>query len=276
MLSVHARALSRPREIDITLDEALCYACMNSDTQGIRDLLEKGARFWPAAIFWAIMGGLPCVQVMHESGEPWAPDVMTVAAIAGRREVMQYIHAHPPFQWTMDTSYQAARGHLSCLQFAHENGAPWSPDTTLNACRGNLQCLVYAVEHGCPWHPNAMSVAALDGDFECLEYGWSKGATFDERTTNAAARGGGCLQFLLERGCMFSASDRYVRRNVALVVAALTRRNAARLIQRSWRSRKQAVARKAVSVIEDAYMAWACRPSHGSWYRRSCTSFSLN
>jgi hypothetical protein len=48
--------------------------------------------------------------------------------------------------------YAAAKGHIECLKYAHENGCPWKEDTcTQAALGGHIECLKYAHENGCHW-----------------------------------------------------------------------------------------------------------------------------
>jgi hypothetical protein len=52
----------------------------------------------------------------------------------------------------MATANAAANGHLECLRYAHEHGAPWDGSTTYYAAHhGHLDCLRYAYFRGCPW-----------------------------------------------------------------------------------------------------------------------------
>jgi hypothetical protein len=48
--------------------------------------------------------------------------------------------------------YAARYGHLECLRYAHENGAPWHKETTYYVTQyGYLECLRYVYFRGCPW-----------------------------------------------------------------------------------------------------------------------------
>lgn len=48
--------------------------------------------------------------------------------------------------------YAAAFGHLECLRYVRENGAPWGRDTcAIAAQNGHLDCARYAFLCGAPW-----------------------------------------------------------------------------------------------------------------------------
>lgn len=170
-----------------------------------------------------------------------------------------------PAPWTQLTTFYAAGGYLDCLRYARSKGAPWNPNTTVNASRGHYECLRFACEDGCPWHDDAMKEAAHHGHMDCLVYGWTHGASCDQHTVTAAARGDSeeSLRFLLENGCRFSGSDVHVQRHSGLVVECMARRGAALVIQRTWRARKEAAERRAVCIIEDAYILWVLPPWGG-------------
>lgn len=241
------------------LMDALADACTVGDLECIEYLYSCGAKFDEYAKFWLIFRGrLPCVRFLHEHGEPWSQNVMAEAAMSGRVEIMRYIFDHMP------VSEQA-------LAF-------WNPETTFYAAR-NIECLQYADRQGCQWHTATMDRAA-EGHLACLQYCYAHGASWSERTTSSSANLASdikayaeCLQFLVERGCRFCSTDYYIRKNRLIIADAMTRRRAARILQLAWRAKKEAEARHAVSVIQDFYLSWACRPVTGLFYMRSMQSF---
>jgi len=67
--------------------------------------------------------------------------------------------------------YAAQMGHLSCLQYAHESGAPWDARTTLGAAStGQLHCLHYLYAQGCPWGAETYIAATSKGFTECAQF----------------------------------------------------------------------------------------------------------
>lgn len=89
----------------------------------------------------------------------------------GDRQTMKFIHHKTPGVWHPETTYYAARGHLSCLMYAHKHGAPWHTDTTLSAAGGgHLDCLVFACENGANLHKDTMITAICARDLACFKY----------------------------------------------------------------------------------------------------------
>jgi hypothetical protein len=134
----------------------------------------------------------------------------------------------------MTTYYAAWYGHLECLRYAHENGAPWDERTTSDAARnGHLDCLRYAHEHGAPWDERTTSYAARHGHLECLRYAYF-------------------------RGCPWNDDSRQNRQEW---------NKAASTICRAWRRHHDARRRMAVSVIEASWLAHTYAPG-GRGYAR--------
>lgn len=249
-------------------------------------------------------GHVSCIDFMRQEGVAWTRNSMTIAALSGNVEVMRYLHENGA-RWDHVTTAWAVRGnHLDCLRYAHEHGAPWYPRLTSLAAKGHLECLVYLHEHGVPWDEFTMN-CAFEGHVECMRYAhehgcpwnvsaelgnfshgplnlscvkfaYENGAGCTEHTSTLAAQydQSDCLQFMIERGCRFRAGDRCVQRYREVIAAALSRMRSAVTIQRAWRAAREATQRKAVGIIEDAYMTWSCRPGAGQWYKRSLESFA--
>lgn len=56
-------------------------------------------------------------------------------------------------------------GHLSCLQYARENGCPWDKHTCRYAAKyGHLSCLQYARDNGCPWDTSTYKAAKASAE----------------------------------------------------------------------------------------------------------------
>lgn len=243
------------------LMDTLSDACTVGSLECIRYLCSCGAQFENYSRFWLIYRGrLPCVQFLYEHGEPWAHNVMAEAAMSGRVEVMQYIFEHMPISdqplafWNPEIMYHAARD-IECMQYADSKGCEWHKATIERAAQGHLACLQYCYNHGASWSEGATSAAAsMASDIKAYA---------------------DCLRFLVERGCCFSTTDYYVRKNRVIVAEAMARRNAARIIQIAWRAKKQARRHKAVSVIQNYYLSWAYRPGTGALYKRSMQSFAV-
>lgn len=261
------------------------------------------------ALNWYIhIGALGDVINAHDNGVVWRRDAMSYARSL---TLVMYLHEHGA-RWHSRAMYNhALHGRLDCLVYAHEHGAPWH-DTMRGASLGSLDCMVYADEHGAPWsgcevfnaaggnldrlkyaHKHApqhatspfdcytMQIAAK-GHLECLEYTHEHGGSeqMDQKATHTAADGDHveCLQFLIERGCVYDARQPSILLHRLVVMASLHRRRSAIRIQRAWRAAAEVIRRRpllrcAVSVIEDAYITWASRPGCGIWYKQAAMSF---
>lgn len=259
-------------------NRVLLIACICGHLRCIRFLVEQGVTLPRRAMHWVVAAGsLPCVEYLREIGVEWEDDILETAVITGDLKLLMHINEQGQTNWHRSplATFFAAAGHLDCLRYAHSTGALWHKATTARAAQGHLECLKYANRLGCPWHRFTMDYAA-EGHIDCLVYCYSKKAEWGESTTTAAAvrDHADCLQFLVERGCRFSSTCPDIRRNIGTMVSALARRASARVIQRAWRVHKTEIRQRAVSSIEDAYIAWACRPLHGRWYQRARESYS--
>eukprot|EP01113_Clastostelium_recurvatum_P024287 TRINITY_DN29000_c0_g1_i1.p1 TRINITY_DN29000_c0_g1~~TRINITY_DN29000_c0_g1_i1.p1 ORF type:complete len:211 (-),score=23.08 TRINITY_DN29000_c0_g1_i1:15-626(-) len=74
-------------------------------------------------------------------------------------------------------NYMALHGHLSCLQYLHDEcGYEWDESTCAHAAQGgHLPCLVYLHERGCPWDHTAAKVAIQNHHDNCLNYALANG-----------------------------------------------------------------------------------------------------
>ena len=103
--------------------------------------------------------------------------------------------------WDERTCSEAARGHLECLKYAHENGCPWDEETCSDAARrGHLECLKYLHEKGCPWDERTCSELPKRSPrvFEICTRKWM---SLGRRTCSYAARRGHleCLKYAHEK-----------------------------------------------------------------------------
>ena len=117
-------------------------------------------------------------------------DTIMFAAENGHLECLRYAHENGA-PWSSLTCMSAGKnGHLECLRYAHENGAPWDEWTCVNAAQnGHLECLRYAHEHGAPWGPQIMYA------------GGEVGVDGSLTTRNAAENGHlECLHYAHENG----------------------------------------------------------------------------
>ena len=61
-------------------------------------------------------------------------------------------------------TYAAYGGHLSCLQYARENGCPWDKETCSSAALSeHLCCLKWARENSCPWDEDTCDSLSSNG-----------------------------------------------------------------------------------------------------------------
>lgn len=248
---------------------------------------------------------LECIEFLHHAGVPWSALSMELAALSGDINVIKYMYDHGALWDEFTTAWAIHKNSVEILRFAHAHGAPFSPILTALAACGRLECLVYAHEHGAVWHDLTMHNAFSGGHFDCLQYAKEHGCPWDaqlqlpmhfahrrvdrdcmkyahkcgskwnQHTTTSAAKfnQSDCLQFMIERGCNYAALDKDIQRHRDVVLHALKRCRSSIIIQRAWRAAREAAMRKAVSVVEDAYIAWTCRPGAGRWYKRSYESF---
>mmetsp|Transcript_8092 Transcript_8092/g.13459 ORF Transcript_8092/g.13459 Transcript_8092/m.13459 type:complete len:555 (-) Transcript_8092:205-1869(-) len=144
---------------------------------------------------------LDCLSYAHKSGcDSRSQEIYFVAARCGSFKCLQYALQHQLADTTINSTtssttarranesnlqghndlhiclYAAMKGHLTCLQYAHEYGCPWDENTCAQAAKnGHLSCLQYAHEHGCPWNDNTWSFAMWNGHLECMVYAHDHG-----------------------------------------------------------------------------------------------------
>lgn len=65
----------------------------------------------------------------------------------------------------------ACRGHVECMEFAHQQKLPWDPIATHEAAfYGNIDTLKFAKENGYEWHPRTTLFAAINGKIDFLKF----------------------------------------------------------------------------------------------------------
>lgn len=98
-------------------------------------------------------------------------------------------------------------GIIDFVKYFNRQGHPWlerSCESIVQVRNPNIELLKYAIETGCPIPKYAMSVAAIEGNLQCLKILRGNGASWNSGTTTAAVLGNDnieCLQYLHENGC---------------------------------------------------------------------------
>lgn len=264
---------------------------------------EHGAAWSPSVLTVAAQGHLECLEYAHTHGAQWESCTTAIAA-RGHIECLAYCFENGAPISRSVTGF-AAHGHLECLVYAHLHGAMWTGEATLFAALGNIACLKYAHENGAPWSQSSVSYAVSDGyldclkycieneaprewescrhfhqgQLECIEYLHQQGVVIPFDTAIQAARAGltDCLGSLIRIGCLLNADRGWIKCNSCIISKAMARQRAASVIQRAWRmlqAIKIELRKKAVSVIQDAYIDWSCRPGKGRWYKNALESFT--
>lgn len=233
----------------LKLNHLLTNACRSGNLGCIRYISDLGAVWHPWALNCTVRSGsLDCVMFAHENGQSVKNDyILDLAARSGSVDIMRYLYENGA-EWSRKTAfYAASAGFVECLQYAHENDAPWLSNI-MQASADNIECLRYVYENGGRLDADALHSAASNDNLECIE-------------------------FMVERSCPFDRNLECVRRNRTTVAQGMSRRRSAQIIQKGWRVAREASRRRAVSVIEDAFITWSCRPGTGNWFKRSSESF---
>jgi len=153
----------------------------------------------------ALTNKLELLQWIREEKKcEWDEKTIAVAARQGNLEMVKYCVANqcPIDAWACAN---AAKGHLECLKYLHEEAkAPWDCETASFAARnGHLHILEYFVEREYDeFDESACSWAAEYGYLECLKYLHEVAeAPWDCETANWAASNGHLhiLEYLVER-----------------------------------------------------------------------------
>lgn len=242
----------------------------------------------------ALRGDLDELMLAH-SRYPRLGWVTTLnAARSGSLRCMRYAHMHGA-RWHPRTTLVAARGHLACLEYACFNGSPWHPQTMDIAAMGHLQCLQFCHENGALWSNNTTHSAALFSHVTCLRYAVENGAprhglvietsvrnVMDNPGSNACRD---TLTYAVDAHFQYSpSSDPRQANEVALVMEVRRQLHQVRVIQRAWRLRPallrsrleaQERKRKAVDVIQLAYLTWTFRPHAGKSYKRARADWQI-
>jgi Ankyrin repeats (3 copies) len=130
--------------------------------------------------------------------------IYATAAEEGHLDCLKYLREIGA-PWRRRVCYFAARkGNLDCLKYLHENGCPWDDDTVNAAVmHGHMECLKYAYENGCPLNESLIHIAAYNNRMDCVKYLHEIGAPLNESAcANAAVNGNlAMLKYLREIGC---------------------------------------------------------------------------
>lgn len=169
------------------------------------NLVEENIR--PNQVLYSIKN-LECLQYVYQNGCTYETN----------------INSH---EYGRECSNYSRLGSLDCLRFAREKKFPWTDQTTLEASRKCLKCLQYAIQEGCPYNlKNCGFEAARHGKLDCLKYLVQLGLEVDPSFTLLGGIYLPILQFLHELGCPFhektiDESSKYINRIDALKYALL-------------------------------------------------------
>jgi len=168
-------------------------------------------------------GHLRCLTFLRENDHEWHTRCCVYAAAGGHLSCLQYAHeqlqyAHQHGCWWDELTCEmaAATGHLACLEYAHQNGCAWDPQTICEyAVRGkHLDCLLYCYEHG--------------GKL-CLS---SMHSTGSQQTTRGQSR---VRLPAMNLAAIAEAEELYVKAFVASTFKHVCKSIAAEAIQLAWR-----------------------------------------
>ena len=150
------------------------------------------------------------------------PDKNLVLLNVVNSECLEYVYQHGCIHESLSTSgyygrecsHYAKCGNLNCLKFAHANNFPWTEQTTLEASKKSLECLQYTVKHGCPYNLRRCSFESLRvNQLDCFKYLLELGLElipeFTYKYINCGVQFEGhsldILKFLYELGCPFNS-----------------------------------------------------------------------
>lgn len=278
------------------------YAAGHGHLDCLKYAVAHGTPLTEHASDAAAQGHLPCLEFCHENGAPWSQWATNFAA-RGHIECLTYAHEHGA-PWHSVVTETAAKGHLACLKYAHEHGAPWDARTLSSAISaGAVACLDYAIRNGAPPSRTMVSdcLAQLEHrrfQPESVEYQRSmdtflyvvnSGHMYLPRKSAGVRLYGMTPK---QQGSMLGSIRRKYRgdrdmkaiaiaqevdelhkRHVARFAAARDKLHKIKVVQRAWRAYVIARRRKAVDVIQLAYLAHLCRPGDGQAFKRARTSF---
>jgi hypothetical protein len=167
-----------------------------------------------------------------------------LAAMLGHLACLRYAHECGAPWGRMTCEWAARNGHLDCLRYAHEHGAPWDAMTCDWAARnGHLACLRYAHEHGAPWGRDTCTCAAINGHLACMRYAHEHGAPLDEWTCAWAGGLGhlACLRYAVICGAPRTEAPaaHFLKARLVAVAGALREARRRRLTARAlWALRR--------------------------------------
>lgn len=144
---------------------------------------------------------IDCLDFALQHGCPWCLNSCYCAMQLLRRNeprMMECILLHgaplPEWEDAMHCIMRsiAGRGHLRCLQLAHERGVQWDATTLVHAAAsGHLHCIEYAAARGCPLDPAAVTATAIrHNQIAVLQYAAAHGFPMVEGGCALAAEEG--------------------------------------------------------------------------------------
>jgi hypothetical protein len=112
---------------------------------------------------------LQIIQLFHN---PDPKKINIYAARYGRIDILEYGWPNQDVSSKFELATEAAtNGHIDCLQWLHQHGAPLYYISSSNAAKnGHLSCLKYLIENGCRFDQYIASQAAEYGHLDCLQY----------------------------------------------------------------------------------------------------------
>lgn len=185
----------------------------------------------------------------------------------------------------------AHRGNIECLKYLFESGAVPVSDmkvamsyaltsdhgTSVEYQLGQMEVLKYVHEGGAPWSPVSMELLARQGNVACIQYAHQQGVPVTETALWHAAcfNHVACLEYMIENRVTVNASVFHIKRHRMSILGVRLKLRRTRVIQRAWREYVKMKHARAVKIIEDAFITWACRPGRGCWYQKSLTHFDM-
>lgn len=159
-------------------------------------------------------GSHECLKIIHELGVPLVlpNNPNQVLYSVKNLECLQYVHEHgcnyesqpSSHGYGRECSNYAGLGKLDCLQFARSKGFPWTEQTTLEASRKSLECLQYAIKEGCLYNLQNCGFESIRFEqLDCFKYLLQLGLDLIPNFTRIGGYNLSIFKFLHELGCPF-------------------------------------------------------------------------
>jgi hypothetical protein len=232
----------------------------------------------------------------------------SLAASYGSIKCLRYMCEIGGFEKdTIVKNHAASEGQLECLKYAHENGFPWSEMTAACATSSfSVECLKYAHENGCIWSERTTRHAVICNSSECLQF-----AIYNQCPINLCEcyeiaikiSHNRCLDILLNTGVtidqerLYTILERHAPNpkafnslishgifDVANIMNLQEKSKVSlfllfhhvKVLQRAYRrhlGHMQKRKRRAVGIIEQAYLEYSLRPE-GRCYKLAYRNFN--